>query len=38
MKALVAALIAAGVLYVVDKGYNDGRYTHVIQRAVTSVF
>ncbi len=24
MKALVAALIAGGVLYVVDKGYNDG--------------
>ena len=38
MKALVAALIAVGVLYVVDKDYNDGRYTHVIQRAITSVF
>jgi hypothetical protein len=33
MKAFVAALIAVGILYVVDKDYNDGRYTDVIQRA-----
>jgi hypothetical protein len=38
MKAFVAALIAAGLLYLVDKDYNDGRYTHVLQRALTSVF
>jgi hypothetical protein len=38
MKALLAALIAVGVLYFVDKDYNDGRYTTVIQRAMTSVF
>jgi hypothetical protein len=38
MKALVAALIAVGILYFVDKDYNDGRYTDVIQRAITSVF
>ena len=38
MKALVAALIAVGVLYVVDKDYNDSRYTHVLQRAINSVF
>jgi hypothetical protein len=38
MKAFVAALIAAGILFAVDKDYNDGRYTEVIQRAITSVF
>ena len=38
MKAFVATLIAVGVLYAVDKVYNDGRYTDVIQRAISSVF
>jgi hypothetical protein len=38
MKAFVAALIAAGILFAVDKDYNDGRYTEVIQRAISSVF
>ena len=37
MKALAAALIAAAILYVVDSKYNDGRYTQVIQLAITSV-
>jgi hypothetical protein len=37
MKALVAALVAVGILYVVDLGFNDGRYAEVIQRAITSV-
>jgi hypothetical protein len=37
MKAFGAALIAIGILYVVDFEYNDGRYAAVIQQAVTSV-
>jgi hypothetical protein len=37
MKAFAAMLIAAGFLYVVDLGFNDGRYAEVIQRAITSV-
>jgi hypothetical protein len=37
MKAFVAALIAAGILYLVDFEYNEGRYAAVIQRAITSV-
>jgi hypothetical protein len=37
MKAIAAALIAAAVLYVVDSQYNDGRYTQVVEQAVTSV-
>jgi hypothetical protein len=37
MKAFTAALIAIGVLYVVDYQYNDGRYTTVIQEAITAV-
>jgi hypothetical protein len=37
MKAFAAALIAAGILYLVDSEYNEGRYAAVIQRAVTSV-
>jgi hypothetical protein len=37
MKALVAALIAAGILYTVDREYNDGRYSSVIQQAITAM-
>ena len=37
MKAFVAALIAAGILYLVDSEYNDGRYTAIIKQAITSV-
>jgi hypothetical protein len=37
MKALVVALIAVAVLYAVDSQYNDGRYTQVLQQAVTSL-
>jgi rhamnogalacturonyl hydrolase YesR len=37
MKAFCAALIAAAILYVVDLRYNDGRYTQVLQQAVTSL-
>jgi rhamnogalacturonyl hydrolase YesR len=37
MKAFGAALIAAAILYVVDSRYNDGRYTQVLQQAVTSL-
>jgi hypothetical protein len=38
MKAFIAALIAVGVLCVVDKEFNNGRYTDVIQRAIANVF
>jgi hypothetical protein len=37
MKAVAAALIALGILYILDAEYNEGRYTTVLQRAVTSV-
>ena len=37
MKAVAAALIALGILYILDSEYNEGRYTAVLQRAVTSV-
>ena len=37
MKALVAALIAAAILYLADNQYNDGRYAQVLQQAVTSL-
>jgi hypothetical protein len=37
MKAFAAALIAVGILYVLDSECNDGRYAIVIQRAVTSL-
>jgi hypothetical protein len=37
MKAFAAALIAVGILYVLDSEYNDGRYAMVIRRAVTHV-
>lgn len=38
MKAFVAALIAAGALYAADSYFDDGRYTEVIKRAITSAF
>ena len=37
MKAFAAALIAAGLLYVIDNEYNQGRYVAVVLRAVTTV-
>ena len=37
MKAFVAAVIAVGILYLVDTEYNEGRYTAVIKQAITSV-
>jgi hypothetical protein len=37
MKAFNAALIAIGILYVVDSEFNGGRYVAVLQQAVTSV-
>jgi hypothetical protein len=37
MKSIAAALIAAAILYVVDSYYNDGRFTQVVEQAVTSV-
>ena len=37
MKTIAAALIAAAILYVVDSYYNDGRFTQVVEQAVTSV-
>jgi hypothetical protein len=37
MKAFTAALIAVGILYVVDSEYNDGRYTGAIKQAVSSL-
>ena len=37
MKAFAAALIAVGILYVVDYQFNDGRYRGVIQQAATSL-
>jgi hypothetical protein len=37
MKAFAATLIGAGFLYVLDIGFNDGRYAEVIQQAITSV-
>jgi hypothetical protein len=37
MKAIAAAFIAAVVLYAVDYQYNDGRYTQIVEQAVTGV-
>ena len=37
MKAFGAALVAIAILYVFDSQYNDGRYTQVLQQAVTSL-
>jgi hypothetical protein len=37
MKAFTAALVAIGILYVLDSEYNDGRYARVIKRALTSM-
>jgi hypothetical protein len=36
MKALVAACIAAGVLWAVDVEMNGGRYSDVIKRATAA--
>jgi hypothetical protein len=37
MKALVAALVTAGILYALDREYNDGRYSSVVQQAMTAM-
>jgi len=37
MKAFTAGLFAVVILYAVDSQYNDGRYAHVIEHAVTSL-
>ena len=37
MKAFSAALVAVSVLYIIDKEYNDGRYTATIEQAVSSL-
>ena len=37
MKAFVAALIAAGILYAVDTEFNNGRYATIIERAIVGV-
>ena len=34
MKAIIATLIAIGILYVVDSKFNDSRYTGVIIQQV----
>ena len=38
MKAFVSTLIAACLLYLVDKEFNDSRYTSVITQAITRAF
>jgi len=37
MKVIVAAVVAAAILYAVDSRYNDGRYTQVLTEAISSV-
>jgi hypothetical protein len=37
MKAISAALIAAGMLYVIDLEYNNGRYATVVKHAITGL-
>jgi hypothetical protein len=37
MKALVAALVAAGILYALDREYNGGRYSSVVQQAMAAM-
>ncbi len=37
MKALVAALVAIGIVYAIDYQYNDGRYFSVIQQAIAAI-
>jgi hypothetical protein len=37
MKAFVAALVAAGILYAVDREYNDGRYSSVVRQAIAAM-
>jgi hypothetical protein len=36
MRALIAGLIAAAILWAVDVEFNDGRYTAVIKQAAFS--
>ena len=37
MKAIISILVAAGILYVFDIEYNDGRYIAVVKEAVGSL-
>ena len=37
MKAFVAALVAVGIQYAVDREYNDGRYSSVVQQAIAAM-
>jgi hypothetical protein len=37
MKAIVAAVVAALLLYVVDTEYNEGRYSQVVRHAAESL-
>jgi hypothetical protein len=37
MKALVVALVAVGILYAIDREYNDSRYSSVIQQAIAAM-
>jgi hypothetical protein len=37
VKAIAAALIAVAILYIADYRYNDGRYTQVVELAMTSL-
>jgi hypothetical protein len=37
MKALIAALIAAGILYGLDREYNGGRYSSVVRQAMAAM-
>ncbi len=37
MKAIVAAVIAALLLYAIDTEYNNGRYSQVVRKAAQNV-
>jgi len=38
MKALVAVLVdAVGILYAIDREYNDGSYSSVVQQAIAAL-
>jgi hypothetical protein len=37
MKAIVAACVAIGILWVVDVEFNKGHYTGAVQRALKSI-
>ncbi len=37
MKALVAALVAIGIVYAIDYEYSDGRYFSAVQQAIAAI-